>query len=68
MTTEANFFKDVDRHVIEIIRDDGVNRHVRFRRPGTMCMHFDLITWSTGRLARIFGKNLTAVNRGPSTA
>ena len=45
MTTEVSFLKDVDRHVIETIRDDGVNRHVRFRRPGTMCMHFDLITW-----------------------
>lgn len=45
MTTEASFLKDIDRHVMEIIRDDGVNRHVRFRRPGTMCMHFDLITW-----------------------
>lgn len=28
-----------------IIREDGVNRHIRFQRPGTMCMHFDIITW-----------------------
>jgi hypothetical protein len=43
--TEANFLKDVGQHVMEVLRDDGVYRHVRFRKPGTMCMHFDLITW-----------------------
>lgn len=45
MTTEPNFLKDVENHVMESIRDDGLYRHIRFRRPGTMCMHFDLITW-----------------------
>ena len=45
MPTEQAFLKDVQNHVIEIFRDDGVNRHIRFRKPGTMCMHFDLITW-----------------------
>lgn len=45
MTTEQKFLKDVESHVIEVIRDDGLYRHIRFRRPGTMCMHFDLITW-----------------------
>lgn len=43
--TEENFLKDVSRHQMTIIRDDGVNRHVRFREPGTGIMHFDLITW-----------------------
>lgn len=43
--TEAQFLNDVRSHVLEVIRDDGVHRHIRFRRPGTMCMHFDLITW-----------------------
>lgn len=43
--TEERFLSDVKDHVIEVIRDDGVHRHVRFRKPGTMCMHFDLITW-----------------------
>lgn len=42
----ADFLKDVDRHEIRIIRDEGVNRHIRFSRPGTSCMHFDLIAWS----------------------
>lgn len=45
MTTEQQFLKDVESHVMEVIKDDGLYRHIRFRRPGTMCMHFDLITW-----------------------
>lgn len=45
MITEAEFLKDVETHIMEVIRDDGVQRHIRFRAPGTMCMHFDLITW-----------------------
>lgn len=43
--TEELFLKDVKDHVIEIIRDDGVHRHIRFKKTGTGCMHFDLITW-----------------------
>jgi len=43
--TKESFIKDVFDHVVEVIRDDGVNRHIRFRKPGTMCYHFDLITW-----------------------
>ncbi len=45
MTTEQRFLKDVESHVMEIIKEDGLHRHIRFRKPGTMCMHFDLITW-----------------------
>lgn len=43
--TEQSFLKDVANHEMTIIRDDGVNRHVRFKRPGTYCYQFDLITW-----------------------
>ncbi len=39
------FLKDIVKHEMRVIRDDGVQRHLRFQRPGTMCMHFDLITW-----------------------
>lgn len=42
---ELRFLSDVANHEMIIIRDDGVNRHIRFKRPGTSCMHFDLITW-----------------------
>jgi hypothetical protein len=43
--TEQQFLKEVEKHVMEVLRDDGVYRHIRFREPGTMMQHFDLITW-----------------------
>lgn len=46
MTFASEFFdRDIAKHELQVIRDDGVNRHIRFKRPGTMCMHFDLLTW-----------------------
>ena len=39
------FLRDVAEHVIEVIRDDGVYRHVRFKKPGTSDYYFDLLTW-----------------------
>ena len=43
--TEAQFLKDVSGHQMRVIRDDGKHRHIRFERPGSTCMHFELITW-----------------------
>jgi hypothetical protein len=43
--TEADFLKDVSAHEMEVLREDGVYRHIRFKKPGTGCMHFDLVTW-----------------------
>lgn len=43
--TKEQFLADVKDHVMEIIRDDGLCRHIRFKRPGSYCMHFDLVTW-----------------------
>lgn len=40
-----SFLKDVERHEIKVLRDDGVYRHVRFSRPDSGCMHFDLVTY-----------------------
>jgi hypothetical protein len=44
-TTPETFLKDVATHRMEVLRDDGLYRHVRFKRPGSSCMYFDLITW-----------------------
>lgn len=41
----AQFEQDVAGHSMVVIRDNGVERHLRFKREGTMCMHFDLLTW-----------------------
>lgn len=46
MSFARDFFdREIATHEMQVIRDDGVNRHLRFQRPGTMCMHFDLLTW-----------------------
>lgn len=42
---EKHFLKDVRTHVMQVIRDEGTNRHLRFRRIGTREQQFDLITW-----------------------
>lgn len=44
-TGNADFLRDVATHELTIIRNDGLYRHLRFSRPGSSCMHFDLITW-----------------------
>jgi hypothetical protein len=43
--TEQSFLKDVDKHQMTVLRDDGVHRHVRFRKPDSVNMAFELITW-----------------------
>lgn len=42
---KERFLNDIAKHSLHVLRDDGVNRHVRFKQPGTVCMSFDLITW-----------------------
>lgn len=42
---KERFLKDIVDHEMTVIQDDGVNRHIRFRRPGTICYGFDLVTW-----------------------
>ena len=44
-TPEDRFLKDVANHVMTIVRDDGVYRHLHFAKPGTGCMHFDIVTY-----------------------
>lgn len=40
-----HFRRDTEDHVMTVIRDDRIDRHIRFRRPGTGSYGFDLITW-----------------------
>lgn len=42
---EERFLKDVSNHVMTVVRDDGVHRHLRFAKPGTGIMHFDIVTY-----------------------
>lgn len=43
--TEELFLKDVSKHVMTIVRDDGVHRHVRFKQPDSYDMFFDIVTY-----------------------
>ena len=43
--TEQSFRQDVAWHQLRVLRDDGVYRHIRLRRPETVNMSFELITW-----------------------
>ncbi len=43
--TEELFIRNVSEHQVEVLKDDGLYRHLRFAKPGTRCMSFDLVTW-----------------------
>lgn len=47
---EAHFASVTAEHVMEILHDEGLYRHVRFARPRTAMYHYDLVTWP-GHLA-----------------
>ena len=42
---KETFLRDVAEHGLTVLRDDGVERHLRFCKPGTYCYGFDLITF-----------------------
>lgn len=39
------FTHDVTEHQMQVIRDDGVYRHLLFKKPGTGIYHFNIITY-----------------------
>lgn len=43
--TEESFLKDVSKHVMTVLRDDGVHRHLRFKIPDSGNMYFDIVTY-----------------------
>jgi len=43
--TEDRFLFDVEKHEMEILRDDGIYRHIKFKMPHSFCCAFELITW-----------------------
>lgn len=46
--TYDSFLSDVSGHTMQVLRDDGLYRHLRFRENDSFCMGFDLITWPGG--------------------
>ncbi|MBK0032717.1 hypothetical protein IBT47_10525 [Erwinia sp. S43] len=45
MSNLIRFIRDVSSHQLEVIRDDGLYRHLRFSRPNTNAYYFDIVTW-----------------------
>lgn len=43
--TEQSFLKDVEKHEMQIIRNNDLYRHIRFSQPQSNIQQFDLITW-----------------------
>lgn len=43
--SEERFLKDVASHEMTVLREDGVYRHIQFKRPDSGCFRFDFITW-----------------------
>lgn len=66
--TKEVFLRDVSAHTMEVVRHDGVHRHLRFRRggesytygfdiitwPGTLCIHGDCGTYVFSRVTDMF--------------
>lgn len=44
--TQQRFERDVSEHAMTIHRDDGVDRHIAFKKPGTSCYWFEILTWA----------------------
>ena len=39
------FLEHVKDHVMTVVRDDGINRHLRFQKGDSSVFWFDIITW-----------------------
>lgn len=44
-TAQERFQADTAKHAMTVLHDDGLYRHLRFRRPDTSIYWFDVITW-----------------------
>jgi len=43
--TKEIFLKDVSNHEMQILHEDGIYRHIRFKIPNNSAYYFDLITY-----------------------
>lgn len=43
--SRERFQRECGEHLMTVLREDGLYRHLRFRRPGTSMYGFDIITW-----------------------
>lgn len=45
LPTEESFLKDVSKHVLTVLHDDGVHRHRSFSQPDSSNMYFSIVTY-----------------------
>jgi hypothetical protein len=43
--TEEKFLENVKDHVMTILKDDGLYRHIQFQRKDSRSLAFELVTW-----------------------
>lgn len=43
--TKETFLKNVKDHVLTIVKDDGLHRHLKVAEPGNSNRHYDITTW-----------------------
>lgn len=43
--SEERFLEDIKSHEMTVVRSDGADRFIRFKRPGSGTYHFDILTW-----------------------
>lgn len=43
--TQEQFERDTADHVMTIVQESGVHRHLSFRKPGSSCYAFSIVTW-----------------------
>jgi hypothetical protein len=43
--TAERFAEDTKGHVLTVERDEGLQRHLQFKRPGDRAYWFDIVTW-----------------------
>jgi hypothetical protein len=53
------FFKETKNHQMEVLHNDGLYRHLRFREPRHSAYWFDLITWPGNLAFRGDGESYT---------
>jgi hypothetical protein len=41
----TDFLRDTAEHKMEVVLDQVLHRHLRFRKPGTSCYGFEIVTW-----------------------
>lgn len=49
---QTYFPRDVKDHVMTVLRDDGVYRHLRFKKPGSSNYWFEIVTWDNALVIR----------------